>query len=184
MVTSLAPAPYNDRFARVFGSSLTPQQVTQVLDQSSIGYMWGQADLLDEMRERDGHLHAELQKRELRVAGAPWELTPPEGAGAMGVEIARWCTARLNDIEARGDLDRSWAGHPWHGINWQRAWRQVEPEVLAARGLRPRGAPRAAGRSPTRSRGFTRGASRTPPTGGSICGTRAGRHRRATRPPR
>lgn len=25
-----------------------------------------------------------------------------------------------------------WAGQPWHGLNWQRAWRQVEPLVLAA----------------------------------------------------
>lgn len=143
MVTSLAPAPYNDRFARVFGSSLTPQQVTQVLDQSSIGYMWGQADLLDEMRERDGHLHAELQKRELRVAGAPWELTPPEGAGAMGVEIARWCTARLNDIEAVGDLDRSFPdalcdlmGAVYQGragleTTWRSEGRWTLPDTLA-----------------------------------------------------
>ena len=26
----------------------------------------------------------------------------------------------------------AWAGHPWHSFNWQRAWRQVEPLVLAA----------------------------------------------------
>ena len=25
-----------------------------------------------------------------------------------------------------------WAGHPWHSFNWQRAWRQVKPLVLAA----------------------------------------------------
>lgn len=25
-----------------------------------------------------------------------------------------------------------WASHPWHSFNWQRAWRQVEPLVLAA----------------------------------------------------
>lgn len=29
-------------------------------------------------------------------------------------------------------LPTAWAGHPWHALNWQRAWRQVEPEVLAA----------------------------------------------------
>ena len=25
-----------------------------------------------------------------------------------------------------------WAQHPWHGFNWQRAWRQLEPDLLAA----------------------------------------------------
>jgi hypothetical protein len=29
-------------------------------------------------------------------------------------------------------LPAGWTSQPWHGINWQRAWRQVEPEVLAA----------------------------------------------------
>lgn len=29
------------------------------------------------------------------------------------------------------DLPPDWAAHPWHALNWQRAWRQVEPEVLA-----------------------------------------------------
>lgn len=109
MTVSVASAPFNDRFARVFGAALTPQQVTAVLSQAELGYMWQQADLLDEVRERDGHLHAELQKRELRVSGAAWELTPPEGSGDFGAEIARWCTARLNEIEAEGDLDRTFA---------------------------------------------------------------------------
>ena len=29
-------------------------------------------------------------------------------------------------------LPAGWQAHAWHGINWQRAWRQVEPAVLAA----------------------------------------------------
>ena len=28
----------------------------------------------------------------------------------------------------------AWAQHPWQGFNWQRAWRQLEPAVLAAPG--------------------------------------------------
>lgn len=28
-------------------------------------------------------------------------------------------------------LAADWAAHPWHALNWQRAWRQVEPQVLA-----------------------------------------------------
>ena len=131
LVVHVAPAPFNDRFARILGSGLTPQQVTAVLSNADLGYMWSLADLLDEIRERDGHLHSELQKREARLAGAPWELMPPEGSGAYGETIAKWCTERLGDIEAEGDLQRSFAdavsdlqgavfyGRAGHEVTWQ-----------------------------------------------------------------
>lgn len=34
-------------------------------------------------------------------------------------------------------LPPGWQAQPWHAINWQRAWRQVEPAVLAAPVARP-----------------------------------------------
>lgn len=143
LTASLAPAPFNDRFARVLGSALTPQQVTSILANAEIGWMWAQADLLDECRERDGHLHAELQKRELRVAGAPWELTPAAGRGRRAKEIADWCTARLREIEAADALDRSFTdaiadlmgavyqGRAGHEATWRREGRWLIPERLA-----------------------------------------------------
>ena len=100
----LAPAPYNDRFGYVWGSALTPQRITAVLANADAGLMWSLADLCDEVRERDGHLHAELQKRELRVAGAEWELVAPEGSGDNGEMIAKWVSARLREIDSRGSL--------------------------------------------------------------------------------
>lgn len=106
LTSRVAPAPFNDRFTRLFGSSLTPQRVVDVLANADSGYMWQLADLLDECRERDGHLHAELQKRELRVAGADWEIVQPEGSGENGKMIAQWVTKRLHEIESRGDLSR------------------------------------------------------------------------------
>lgn len=105
----LAPAPFNERYTRTLGSDLTPQQVTLVLNNADAGYLWQLADLCDEIRERDGHLHSELQKRELRVAGADWELIPPEGSGERGETIAKWCMARLREIEGFGDLSRDFA---------------------------------------------------------------------------
>ena len=107
MVRHAARAPYNDRFQTTWGSSLTPQGVTTVLQNADAGFLFLLADLLDECRERDGHLQAELQKRELRVAGADWEIMPPEGSGARGETIAKWVSARLREIESRSDLARS-----------------------------------------------------------------------------
>jgi phage gp29-like protein len=106
LANQLAPAPFNDRYTRTLGSDLTPQQVTLILNNADSGYLWQLADLCDEIRERDGHLHSELQKRELRVAGADWELIPPEGSGERGETIAKWCMARIREIEGCGDLSR------------------------------------------------------------------------------
>ena len=70
------------------------------------------------------------------------------GAGAPLAHAAYWqaLKAAVGSAIERGDLEAAaapalpagpgwsagWAGHPWHGLNWQRAWRQMEPELLAA----------------------------------------------------
>lgn len=105
--TQLAVPIYNDRFAKVYGSALTPQIATAVLAMADLGYMWQLADLLDEIREKDLHLQCVLQKRELMVAGAEWEIRPPEGKGKQAQNIADYCRDRLLEIEAEDDLGRS-----------------------------------------------------------------------------
>lgn len=105
----LAVAPYNDRFQYRIGSALSPQRMTAVLRNADIGYLYDLADLLDELRETDPHLHAELFKREAAVAGAEWELRPPEGSGDAGTAVADYCTRVLRDIESTSDTSLSFA---------------------------------------------------------------------------
>ena len=78
----------------------------------------------------------------VRFVGEQGPLLP---SGAPAVHAAYW-TGLLEAARAaveRGDdetasapgwpgLPAGWQAQPWHAINWQRAWRQVEPEVLAA----------------------------------------------------
>jgi phage gp29-like protein len=104
--SKLAVAPFVDRYQRILGGSLTPQNVTPILSNADIGYMWQLADLLDEIRERDPHTHTVLAKREMAVAGSDWEMRPPEKSGAKGDEIAEFCAERLREVEADSDLDR------------------------------------------------------------------------------
>ncbi len=110
LLAQVAPAPYYDRFARVVGSNLGPDYVTTVLAQADQGYMWSLADLLEECRERDPHLHGVLQRREMRVSGAPWELRPPQGSGPEGERIASWCRKKLAAMAPTTDVGRSFAG--------------------------------------------------------------------------
>lgn len=136
LAQQVAPAPYVDRFARVLGSDLGPERATEVLAMADQGYLWSLADLLSEVRSRDGHLHGDLTRREMRVAGAEWELRPPEGSGQMGAAVAQWCTARLREMEAAGDLSRDFAlmvsdlmGAVYHGrAAHEMVWR-TEPGV-------------------------------------------------------
>lgn len=105
----LAVAPYNDRFQYRLGSALSPQRLTAVLRNADTGYLYDLADLLDELRETDPHLHAELFKREAAVSGAEWEIRPPEGSGDAGVAVADYCTQVLRDIESDSDTSLSFA---------------------------------------------------------------------------
>lgn len=110
LLAQIAGAPYIDRFATVLGSQMGPERVSSILAQRAQGYMWAAADLFEECRLRDPHLHGDLQRREMRVAGAEWELRPPENSGAVGKEVADFVTARLREIDAETDIGRSFTG--------------------------------------------------------------------------
>lgn len=103
MSTRLARPPYVDRFQYRVGSALTPQLVTTLLRQADLGYMFQLVDLLEELRETDPHLHAELFKRESQVAGSEWEIRAPENTGEVGATVADYCTRVLSELESRTD---------------------------------------------------------------------------------
>lgn len=70
-----------DRVQRRLGAGLTPQSITATQRAADEGRMALWADLLDEVRQGDPHLHGDLQKRELSVSGADYELRLPSDAG-------------------------------------------------------------------------------------------------------
>lgn len=55
---------------------LTPQDVSSILRQADIGYMWRYVDLCNELRQKDGHLQSVLQTRELALTGLEWQILP------------------------------------------------------------------------------------------------------------
>ncbi len=70
----------NEKLQLRLGSSLTPQVISAILRRADQGQMDSIADMLDEVRETDPHLHSVLFKREAQVAGAPWEIRPPRSS--------------------------------------------------------------------------------------------------------
>ena len=136
-VPFLATPPYNDRFQYRLGSALTPQALTAIQRQADIGYLYQWIDALDELREADPHLHAELFRREALVAGAAWEVRPPKDSGEFGARVADFVTETLRDVEARGDMALSFGDllhHLQQGIYYGRSVAEV---IWSSDGRRP-----------------------------------------------
>ena len=145
LVGQIAPAPYVDRYARVLGAALGPDAVTTAQAMAGLGYLWTYADLLEECRGRDSHLQGILQRRELRVAGASWEMRAAPESGELGAEIARFCDARLREMESDGSFGRSFAtmvadmqGAVYHGRSGHEMLWRVEGRDLGGEWWMPR----------------------------------------------
>ena len=117
------PSPM-DRVQRRLGAGLTPQAITVTQRAADEGRMALWADLLDEVRQGDPHLHGDLQKRELSVAGADYELRLPTGATKRaGATALKLCQDAIEAIAPpAGSLAVSFRGAMqnlltanWHG---------------------------------------------------------------------
>lgn len=101
LATQLTLPSVSDKSQRRLGNGLTPQAISAVMRQADLGYMNLYADLLDEARQADPHMHGVLQKRELRVAGAPREVRPGEGKGrkTQRESAAKYCQEIIDNLE-------------------------------------------------------------------------------------
>ena len=135
---------YNERQQRRLGAGLTPQAITGVMRRADTGYMDSLADLLDEARQADPHLHGDLAKREWTIAGAEYELRPVEGAPKRTMDRAlALCRDALGQltvpagslaVSLRGCLAHL-QGAVYHGraaveVQWARDGRYLLPRSL------------------------------------------------------
>lgn len=132
----LAAPPALDRYQARAGSALTPQVASAVLRQADLGELERLADLLDEVRERDGHLQAVLSKREQQVAGAEWELRPANGRSKARTDKAvRFCTDALASLAGLADTLADLQSAVYHGravceVVWRRDGRYWLPDRI------------------------------------------------------
>jgi len=142
-----------DKSQRRLGNGLTPQAISAVMRMADLGYMHTYADLLDEVRQADPHMQGILQKRELRVAGAAYEVRPGEGKGrkTQREAAAKYCQEIIDTLEVPAgsqalsfvDLLGHLATAPYHGRSvseqlWARDGRWLRPvqiEPIHARRL-------------------------------------------------
>lgn len=72
----LAVASIRDRYSLYSSGGLTPQGLASIFKEANMGNIYRQAELFEEMEEKDTHLASILQTRKLAVAGIDFEITP------------------------------------------------------------------------------------------------------------
>ncbi len=73
-------------FAEHPSRGLTPAKLARIFEDAERGDLIAQAQLAEDMEEKDAHLYAELQKRKLAVLAVDWDLRPPPEASAREKE--------------------------------------------------------------------------------------------------
>lgn len=76
---------------------LSPQSVARLLIDADTGDLSAQAELFDDMQDRDAHLACEIGKRCGAVAARPWSIQPPAGASAAEKKAASLVQELLQD---------------------------------------------------------------------------------------
>lgn len=72
----IAVSSVRDRYQSYPSHGLTPDTLTTILKEADQGNIYRQAELFEEMEEKDTHLASTLQTRKLAVVGLNWEVLP------------------------------------------------------------------------------------------------------------
>jgi phage gp29-like protein len=87
-----------DRWSNYPSNGLTPVKLANILKAADQGDVGRQAELFEEMEEKDAHLFSQFQTRKLAVQGLPWEITPASD-DARDVKIAEFCREWMEGLE-------------------------------------------------------------------------------------
>jgi phage gp29-like protein len=72
----IAVTTIRDRWSSYPSSGLTPQKLATIFKEADAGDIYRQAELFEEMEEKDTHLFSELQTRKNAVHGLDYDITP------------------------------------------------------------------------------------------------------------
>ena len=78
---------------------LTPEKLAQLMNGAEAGELTAQAELAEDMEERDAHLTAELGKRRRALMSLEWDIKPPRNPTPFEDGFAKELKERLEDVE-------------------------------------------------------------------------------------
>ncbi|MDN3524343.1 DUF935 domain-containing protein [Halomonas sabkhae] len=123
-------------FAEHPSKGLTPQRLYQILEDAEQGHLKAQAELFDDMEEKDAQIGADLGKRRQLAAELEWQIVPPENPSAQEKRAADQAAEVFAGLEVEDlilDLGTG-IGHGWANLElpWARdgAMRLIEQPIL------------------------------------------------------
>ncbi len=100
----IAVAQVTDKYSEYPSDGLTPVRLAQIFKEADAGDVLRQAELFEEMEEKDPHLFSQLQTRKNAVTGLDFEIIPFDADDERDKEIAKFIDAQLGGIEGFEDV--------------------------------------------------------------------------------
>lgn len=94
----IAAVSIRDRWSGYPSKGLTPQRLANIFQEADWGSLRSQAELFEEMEEKDAHLAAVMQTRRLAVLGLEYQVEDASDA-AEDKKIAEFCREALKNLE-------------------------------------------------------------------------------------
>ena len=98
---------------------MTIARLPRLLEAAERGDLAAQADLFEDMVERDGHIFSEMAKRKNALLTLDWSIEPPPNATAEEKQIAAMVASWFADLQEMEDITLNAAEAIGHGFSAQ-----------------------------------------------------------------
>ncbi|TKI08655.1 DUF935 domain-containing protein [Martelella alba] len=118
---------------------LTIRRLPRILREAEQGYLSAQADLFDDMVEKDGHIFSEMAKRKNALLGLDWSIEPPRNPSADEKNSAAMVQEWFDSLDNLEDIILQAADAIGHGFSCQELEWELEENIWlpSAAYLRP-----------------------------------------------
>lgn len=100
----VAVAQIIDKYSDYPSNGLTPERLAKIFREADAGDVLRQAELFEEMEEKDPHLFSQLQTRKNAVTGLDYEIIPFDPDDPRDKEIAEFVESQIGGIESLEDV--------------------------------------------------------------------------------
>ncbi|MGA5655253.1 DUF935 domain-containing protein [Rahnella contaminans] len=116
-------------------SGVDPNRAASYLRAAEQGDLTAQADLAEDIEEKDTHIQSELGKRRRALLSVDWEIKPPRNASDQEKKDAAWISEVLGDAAWLQDMifdaaDAILKGYSAQEISWEYAEKKQIPKLI------------------------------------------------------
>lgn len=128
----LAVAQIRDRWSTYPSNGLTPERLARIFREADSGDVMRQAELFEEIEEKDPHLSSQFQIRKLAVQGLEYEILPAIEEDAQARKVADFCREVIAGIDDWDEcvldmLDALPKGYSMIELLWDVSGNEVRP---------------------------------------------------------